>query len=798
MTFSAFIRNFIVVCLISTLIACGGAEERKQKYLGKGKTYFNEENYDKARIEFKNVLQIDPKTPQPYYFLGRIEEQNKDLPKAVANYNKAIELQPNYYLAQVRLARIYTVIGSEEYIAKAQELLKKVYAEDPGNEEAMLVDATINMIQGDQDAAMSKLNNVIEKNRKLPEAYSLLATIYGVQKKPEAIEDVLKEGISNNPDSIGLRMMLIRLISAQDKLSPRIENILKEIIAIEPEEYNYQVMLSNFYLRAGQNEQAEAQLRKAISENSEDPRRYLVLVQFLAKTRNLGEAEAELIKAVRENPEIEELPFALVDFYKDVGWQDKAISTLKKVIEDNRSEPQLLKAQLALADIYLSQNKIAESEKIIDEVLSDSPGNVDAQFTKGKLNVIHNNFEAAINNLRSVLKSEPRNADAALLLAQAHIRNGQNELAKDVLTKALESDPLNVKNHINQANYFANQKDYKKAEEIVDKALTYFKADRDLLNLKYKLLMQKGDNKEAAKLLDFLAEVYPSEEEVYMQRGYFFANQGQYDKAMQEFETALKNARISYKPLEEIIKVYLKTDRKQEALDYLNRRIAAGKDTVFEHQLKGQVYLELSQPAEALQEFNKAMQDTRWEMPFLSAASVLAADKQYVRAIEVLNGALKKVEKILPVQTQLASLYEKNREYNRAIEVYGDILKVNPANQVAANNMASLLVDYSQDDAQAIARALDLTRVIDHIQHPAFQDTVGWVYLKSNRVQDAIQVLKKVVASAPEVAIFQYHLGMAYQKAGDKVNAKTHLEKAVSSDQPFSGKDDAAQLLKTL
>ena len=57
---------------------CGGAEERKAKYLERGKAYFEEENYDKATVEFKNVLQIDPKAGAPYFYLGKIAEKEQE------------------------------------------------------------------------------------------------------------------------------------------------------------------------------------------------------------------------------------------------------------------------------------------------------------------------------------------------------------------------------------------------------------------------------------------------------------------------------------------------------------------------------------------------------------------------------------------------------------------------------------------------------------------------------------------------------------------------------------------------
>ena len=61
----------IALVLAATLLgACGGKEERKARYLERGKAYFEEQNFDKARVEFRNVLQIDPKTAEAYLYLA--------------------------------------------------------------------------------------------------------------------------------------------------------------------------------------------------------------------------------------------------------------------------------------------------------------------------------------------------------------------------------------------------------------------------------------------------------------------------------------------------------------------------------------------------------------------------------------------------------------------------------------------------------------------------------------------------------------------------------------------------------
>ena len=46
-------------------------------------------------------------------------------------------------------------------------------------------------------------------------------------------------------------------------------------------------------------------------------------------------------------------------------------------------------------------------------------------------------------------------------------------------------------------------------------------------------------------------------------------------------------------------------------------------------------------------------------------------------------------------------------------------------------------------------------------EDPEISDTLGWIYLRKNTPENAIQVLKGSVAKGPKNAEHSYHLGLA-------------------------------------
>ncbi len=136
---------------LSLLVACSGTAERKARYLERGQTYLAEANFDKARVEFANALQIDPNDAKARYFSGLVAEKLNKPRDAVANYQAAIEADPEMITARAALGRIYLLGGLPD---KAREVIEPGLARAPDDAQLRTVRGGLRAIEGDLAGAM--------------------------------------------------------------------------------------------------------------------------------------------------------------------------------------------------------------------------------------------------------------------------------------------------------------------------------------------------------------------------------------------------------------------------------------------------------------------------------------------------------------------------------------------------------------------------------------------------------------------------------------------------------------------
>src|ERR1700734_3455099 len=93
---------------------CGGVESRKAKHLEKGQTFLAAGNFEKARVEFRNALQIAPTDSEVRYEVGVVDEKLGNIREAAQFYQGAVYTNPDNVRARAGLGKIYLLSGAPE------------------------------------------------------------------------------------------------------------------------------------------------------------------------------------------------------------------------------------------------------------------------------------------------------------------------------------------------------------------------------------------------------------------------------------------------------------------------------------------------------------------------------------------------------------------------------------------------------------------------------------------------------------------------------------------------------------
>jgi tetratricopeptide (TPR) repeat protein len=109
---------------------------------------------------------------------------------------------------------------------------------------------------------------------------------------------------------------------------------------------------------------------------------------------------------------------------------------------------------------------------------------------------------------------------------------------------------------------------------------------------------------------------------------------------------------------------------------------------------------------------------------------------------------------------------------------------------VALNNLAYIIAESPGGDLnQALTFAQRANQKLPQAYEIA--DTLGWIYLKKNLPDNALELFKNNVSKVPTNPTYRYHLAMALYQKGDKARAKQELQTALTNSPT---KEEAANI----
>ena len=800
------LKLVLITLTLAGSVACDTLESHEAKYLSQARTYLAQSNLDKARIELKNTLQINPNSAEAHLLLGQIEEQRQEWRKAFSHYQKASNLNPELIEPYIKLGHFYLLqaasLKSQGKPAEESEAIQKVSqnvdaALHINNEEidALLLKASLLAYKEDINAATSLLLETIRKHKHAEDGYLLLAQLYSQRKNPEDATKILTEGLKNLADSTEIKSELARVYTQQGKLDLAI-NIMQGLVENHPLNLNYSLSLSAYYLQQKQPDKAENVIRETLEHVPDDISRYLILAEFLHKNRSVDDSVSFLEEAIRKHPDESELQFKLADLYRQLK-TDTSIAVLNNIVEKWQGKPQSVRAKKLLASIYYEQNKLDDSLTMIKQVLDDNQKDSEALSILGKTSFKQQDYDTAITSFRSALKTQPDSLEMIQLLADAYLLNGEVELANETLKSAIGISPRSTSGRLQLARFNLANKMPTEALQQVNTILSNNQDNIDAIKLKSEILITLSQHKELPALLDRLKTLAPESPEGWFRMGRFYLLNNQPLLAREELEIAWIKAPQALDLLAELTDLEIRLGKLDIAKSRLHSLLEKNPQHPEAHKFLGMIYLVERSYKQAEAEFIAQLEHTPSDpLLYLQLGETSKLKAKLDNAEQYYKKGIQLSEDNIQLQFALADIYERKMLYADAAGLYRAILDQEPANLIAANNLAIIYADHYAS-TEKLMEARDLLEKFRRSGHPAIIDTLGWVYHKLDRSNDSIPLLQYAINKSPNNPTFNYHLGSAYANAGNASLAKKHLKIALSHEK-FTNKAHAMKILNEL
>jgi tetratricopeptide (TPR) repeat protein len=663
-----------------------------------------------------------------------------------------------------------------------------------------------------------------------------------------------RNAIKTTPDSAEAQNKLADAASRANDPDLAVPAIVKAA-ALNPDDVTAQVRAASLYLLAGRYEEARDHARAALRADVTAADAHIVLGHSLAALHDAAASGEALAAAVRIAPDSPEARIALGSHHWRAGRVSAAEAELRKAVALG---PAHVGANRSLAIFYMARGAVADAEPYWRAVAAQADGD---PFAAADYLVVANRLDEAERELQQLATRTATRDQATLRLAAVRYAKGDRASAHQTVDTALERENVRAAALVLKGQFQQAEGRLEEAARSADDAVAAAPASADAVLFRATLQAQRGEVDRAIQSFRSAAALQPGDPAAWLALARLMLRQNRAADAISPAKRALAvrdtpaartlviaalagadrhaqaraeaEAAINAWPEEATFLIQLGTidaaqGNHQAARERFEQVLARNPKSVDALAAVTELDLRTGNTGRAIRRL--AAQPAAGEDPavMLLASRAHAAAKDYRRAEELLDRAIRKDERNLQAMVMLGELhlatgrldaardeferlaaradgagpatmvgmiYEMQGRPADAQRQYEATLVKYPRAGVAANNLACLYHGQGRFD-EALRWALIAHEELR--RSPESSDTLGWVYVALDRPRDAISALSVSVDARPDNPVYRYHLALAYRKAGLDNAAREQLRRAIASKAPFSERDHAAAVLREI
>lgn len=730
--------------------AIAGDGKRADLWLMKGDLLRLEKQIEPARAAYRKALELDPEQVGAHLAIALLHIERNELDQAQAQLAQAEKLVPNHPMVRYLAAVVDFRRGRHaEAKARLQEALKWA----PDLLPAQLLAGAVELALGNRQMAIDHLGKVLARV----------------------------------PDHAYAR----KLLAAAKASTGQLDEAQRLIAGLVEDDLLTAALKGDIALRKGDYAAARQHLEKAVALTPDNP----ALLVELARSRMASGDSAGAVEALNRAAELDTATgrpdVLLVLTHLRAGQNTEAMAAAERLVKERPRHPM---GYYLVGEVRLAARDYAGARKAYGEALKQDPTYLPAATALARLDLQANDPKAARGRFEAILAKDPKNSRALIALAGLAAAQNDEKAYLDDLARAKQANPKDPAAYELLAAYWLQRRDPAKALLEAKAGLDASGQPRLYEAMGAAQLMQK-DRDAALATYQQWVKAAPDNPMAYFRLAQVQRLRGEGQAALQSLDRALAIRPDATEVLAVKAVTLAEIGRAEDGLRLARSLQEKAPKSPLGFMAEGDILAYgKKQAAAAAEAYAKAARLGNSGPLAATAFRAWVAAGQPQQADAFLRQWLVERPNDAVTRHTLADGLLKRGNLREALGHYERLYKANPKDLIAANNLAWIYGELKDPRALPLAEAAYALAP----KHASTLDTLGWILVNQGQVQRARDLLERAHQLAPDSPEIQWHLAVAFSKAGDRQRALAQLELLLNSGRDFADRQAAIQLYRTL